>query len=69
VLITSAESADTLGVSSGMGREGGNAVFAFDQGVYPLVDRPSEAVCPRSKLVNMHIILIEKAGRLVWSPA
>jgi hypothetical protein len=53
ILIASVESADTLGVSSGIGPEGGNVVFAFDQGVFPVVDRPVQVIRPRSGLVRM----------------
>ncbi|KAE9381298.1 hypothetical protein N431DRAFT_538984 [Stipitochalara longipes BDJ] len=45
VLITSAESADTLGVGHGKGREGSNVVFAFDQLAFPVNDRPADKRC------------------------
>ncbi|KAH8760785.1 histidine phosphatase superfamily [Hyaloscypha finlandica] len=56
VLISSAEAADTLGVSAGFGREGGNVVFGFDQGAFPVVDAPAPAavqVLPRNALIHM----------------
>lgn len=48
--------ADTLGVSAGFGREGGNVVFGFDQGAFPVVDTPAPTavqVRPRSALIHM----------------